>query len=116
MPIVKLGIETPAHMAIKESQMWAFQTLLKGDCRVDLKTNEEETLAHYAVKTIGNAPQFLRILQSKGLDLNQKDKNGVTPFIFAREKQLVRVINALQELGIQETKNINVKKSPEVWP
>lgn len=89
-------------MAIKESQMWAFQTLLKAGCRVDIKTFSDETLAHYAAKSIGNAPQFLRILASKGLDLNQKDKSGKTPYQFAKEKNLVRVINSLKELGVSE--------------
>ena len=102
-------------MAIKESQMWAFQTLLKAGSKIDIKTFSDETLAHYAVKSIGNAPQFLRILQSKGLDLNQKDKNGKTPFQFAKEKNLTRVISSLKELGMEdEVTKEGVKSSKKV--
>jgi len=98
--------ETPSHWAIKESQMWAFQTLLKEGAKIDFKTADGETLAHYAVRSIGNAPQFLRVLSSKGLDLNIQDKSGKSVMKIAKEKNLGRAINTLIELGITEEKAI----------
>ena len=84
--------------------MWAFQTLLKEGAKIDFQTADGETLAHYAVRSIGNAPQFLRVLSSKGLDLNAQDKNGKSVMKIAKEKNLGRVINTLIELGITEEK------------
>lgn len=112
-----LCIETPAHIAIRESQMWGFQTLLKGGCKIDINTFDGESLAHYAVRSIGNSPQFLRILASKGGDLNVKNKNNETPFLVAKEKKNTRALTALKELGVKEEErkeNKEVKETGKV--
>ena len=95
-------IETPAHVAIRESQMWAFQILLKAGCKIDLTTTNGDSLAHYAVKTVGNAPQFLRILASKGADLRSENHAKQNPLALAKEKNHTRALTMLKELGIND--------------
>jgi len=111
--------ETPAHWAVKESQMWAFQTLLKEGALIDFKTVDGDTLGHYAVGSIGNAPQFLRILASKGADLNAPNKSGKTIMKIAQEKNLTRAINTLIELGIKKEEGLKTQatsKTAETQP
>ena len=91
--------------------MWAFQTLLKEGALIDFKTVDGDTLGHYAVGSIGNAPQFLRILASKGADLNTPNKNGKTIMKIAQEKNLARAVNTLIELGIKKEEVAEEKKS-----
>ena len=109
-------IETPAHVAIRESQMWAFQILLKAGCKIDLTTTNGDSLAHYAVKTVGNAPQFLRILASKGADLRSENNAKHSPLTLAKEKNQTRALTALKELGInyEASQHTNGDKSTKV--
>lgn len=84
--------------------MWAFQILLRAGCRIDLNTTNGDSLAHYAVKTVGNAPQFLRTLASKGADLRLKNNSGRTPLSIAEEKNQSRILATLKDLGINNTR------------
>lgn len=94
--------ETPLHLAIRESQMWAFQMLIKNGARTDIVNNDQESLIHYAVNGIGNSLQFIRTLASKGVDLNLENKWGETALDVAKKKNLTRVANLLLELGAKE--------------
>jgi ankyrin repeat protein len=99
--------ETPLHLAIKESQMFAFQILLKHQARLDLYTDDDkEGVMHYAVKGIGNAQQFIRALAHKSADVEMKNKFGDTPLMLARKKKLKRIEETLLEVG---AKDPNVK-------
>lgn len=93
--------------------MWAFQILVREGCNVNLTTNNGESLAHYATNSIGNSTQFLRVLASKGADLETRDKNNKRPMDIAKEKKLVRVIAQLKELGAREGDTVQPKEKEE---
>jgi hypothetical protein len=105
-------VESPLHLAIRESQMWAFQVLIKNGAKFDIINNDKENLIHYAVSGIGNAQQFIRTLVSKGVDVNQENKFGETPLDIAKKKNLSRIADLLKELGAKE-KATTTSTSPQ---
>ena len=95
---------TILHYACSTKNFDLVQTIISLGAITTIKDNKDSTILHYACKK-GNYDIVSFLINRGELNINDKDKKGNTPYIYALESEKSKLIEYLESLpGIDLTK------------
>ena len=92
------GGMTPLHVAVHERRsVDCIENLLAHGADITHRWSESKSLLHIAA--LQDSVHLIPLLREKGLDLNEKDQRGATPFLYAVKRDATASIKKLLDLG-----------------
>lgn len=91
------GIQTPLEMAVESRQFGAVKALIELGANPHFKDSQNNTLLITA--SAQNALGIVRLLLSKGVDINAKNNNGFTALEIARRFKYPDIVQFLKKSG-----------------
>jgi len=126
--LVKLGAKinaqtnsgyTPIHHAVLEGSLKAIETLAKWGADLNIQGGQENdniTLFHSAMETKKNKRIFvINMLANLKLNINAKDRDGLTPLHWAAINSASEEISVLANLGANAEAQDSFGKTPLHW-
>lgn len=94
---------TALHAAVKMNNIKILNLLLSRGANISKTDERRRSALHYAVTFLHVKEAIIETLVNYGIDINQVDKNGLTPLLTACEKNNERGLVCLIDLGADVT-------------